>query len=197
MIRAKEIQTLVGQQAYGFYKLWLEKQKRKCPSIEVFCTSAYYGSFVSFARWVKETGIADPERYVTLMVEQKLAPALWRRNEPYQIYLDYMNKLAPPIEQATRTIETIMTLAEGFGCEYGEVFAKLPVGQVVELIQQRRFSPWLLFCSKSFKSWVSELHHVDRSFLMSSIGVDWWAIMLERDPETVRYLKQIAEELGI
>ena len=170
---------------------------RSNPPIETFLTSAYYTSFIRFSEWVRETGIPDSRKYVELMVDAKIAPALWRRNEAYQIFLEHFDKKTSPLSQATTTIETILTLAEGLECEPGEVFSKFQVGDILELIQQRRLSPWLLFCSKSFKDWYQSLHTVDRSALMKSIGIDYWANKMESKPGVVAELKSIAESIGL
>lgn len=197
MERATEIQTVVGQQAYGLYKIWLEKQRRKPPAVDGFITSSYYSSFIKFTQWVRSTGIPDPEKYIELMVESKIAPALWKRSECYQIYLEYNDKCSSPYEQAERTIETLIALSEGLTVPINEVFKQLTSGQVSELILQRRLSPWLLFCSRVFKDWVSTLHDSDRAALMRDIGIDYWAVKLERSPAIVKDLKDIASNLGL
>lgn len=197
MVRGREIQTVVGQAAYGLYKVWMEKQRRAAPPVDTFITSSYYTSFTRFATWVRETGVPDPQKYVELMVQAKIAPALWRRNEAYQIYLEHLDKKSNPLEQATTTVETILTLAEGLECAPGEVFSKFQAGEILELIQQRRLSPWLLFCSKSFKEWYQTLHDGDRAALMKHIGIDYWAMKMEKQPKVVEELKGLAESLGI
>lgn len=197
MQRAKEIQTQAGVMGYGLYKHWLEKQKRKAPPIEVFITSSYYSSFINFGKWVRETAIHDPHKYVELMLEAKISPALWKRNEAYQIFLEYYDKRADPFEQAAITVETLLAFAEGLEVSPSEVFKQLKVGEMLEMIQQRRMSPWLLFCSTSFKKWVGTLDPIDRTLLMKSINVEYWAVRLERQPKVVQELKEIAESLGI
>jgi len=197
MVRGREIQTVIGQSAYGLYKVWMEKQRRAAPPIETFLSSAYYSSFMKFSAWARETGIPEPQKYVELMINSKIAPALWRRNEAYQIYLEHFDKRTDPITQATTTLETLLDLAEGLECSPGEVFSKFQVGDILELIQQRRLSPWLLFCSRSFKVWYQGLHDADRSALMKSIGIDYWANKMESKPQVVAELKAIAESIGL
>lgn len=197
MIRAEEIKSIHGQMAYGLYKHWLEKQKKKAPAIESFCTSSYYSSFIKFAKWIKDTNIPDSLKYVELMVNNKISPALWRRNEAYQIYQEYMERKSNPYEQAHITVETILTFSEGLELTPGEVFSKFKVGEILELIQQRRLSPWLLFCSTKFRQWTQSLSDHDRIFLMKGIGIDYWAIKLEKSPEIVKNLKETAIQLGI
>jgi hypothetical protein len=197
MVRAREILTIEGRQSYELYKIWLEKQKRKAPPIETFCTSSYYTSFFKFAIWIRETGVPSPEKYVELMVQSKIAPALWRRSEAYQIYLEWNDRKSSPIDQAAITVDTITALAEGLQCTASDVFTHFKIGEILELIQQRRLSPWLLFCSKSFKQWVNTLDTGDRQMLMKGIGIDFWAGKLERSPNIVKDLRELAESLGI
>jgi len=197
MVRSREIQTAIGAQGYGLYKVWLEKQRRKPPAVEGFMTSAYYTGFVNFAQWCRDTGIPDPEKYVELMVKEKISPSLWRRNEAYQIFLEYTDKRSNPFEQVQNTIETLLTLSEGLGIPMGDVFARFTPGEVTELIQQRRLSPWLLFCSKRFKGWVSSLHESERRDLMQHIGINYWSQRLEKSPDIVKEVKVIAEQLDI
>lgn len=197
MVRSREIQTLIGQMAYGLYKLWLEKQRRKPPAPEGFCSSAYYSSFIKFARWAKETSIPDTEKYVELMVSAKIAPALWRRDDAYRIYLEHLDKKTDPYEQVNISVETIMTLSEGLEIQPAEVFSKFTSAEISELINQRRLTPWLLFCSKSFKDWINTLHEGDRKALMQNIGIEYWSMRLERAPEVVKNVREIAQALGI
>jgi hypothetical protein len=198
MTRSREIQTAIGQMAYGLYKIWLEKQRRKPPAPEGFCSSSYYSSFIKFAQWTRDTGIPDPQKYVELMVNEKIAPALWRRNEAYQMYLDFLDKKIDPYEQVNMTVETILTLSEGLEIPPSEVFKQFTAGEITELIQQRRLSPMLLFCSKTFKDWIGTLHEGERNNLMKNIGIGYWSAKLEKaSPDVMKNVKLIAQELGI
>src|SRR5574343_649552 len=183
MQRSREIQTSIGQSAYGMYKLWLEKQRRKPPPPEGFMTSAYYTSFINFASWARETGIPDPQKYIELMVNSKISPALWRRNEAYQIYLEYVDKRSDPLEQVTLSMETMLALSEGLDVPIDKVFTHFSSGEITELIQQRRLSPWMLFCSRSFKDWINTLHEGERRELMRNIGIEYWSNKLEKSPD--------------
>jgi hypothetical protein len=197
MLRSREIQTIIGQQAYKMYCFWLEKQRRKAPPPDVFMTSSYYSSFVNFANWSRETGIPDPQRYIELMIEAKISPALWRRSEAYQIFLEYIDKRADPLDQALKTCETILMMAGELEIEPNQVFSRFTSGEISQLIFQRQLSPWFLFCSKSFKGWIEKLHPAERIDLMKNIGVSYWSDKLEKSPEIVKQVKSMAEELEL
>lgn len=197
MLRSREIQTIVGQQGYKMYCNWLEKQRKKAPVVETFMSSAYYSSFIKFANWTRETGIPDTFKYIELMVEAKIAPALWRRGEAYQIFIEWADRKSDPYEQVNNSIETILALSEGLEIPTGEVFGQFSSGEISELIQQRRLSPWLLFCSIKFREWTGSLHEGERVELMKNIGISYWSGKLEKSPEVVKNVREIAIALGI
>lgn len=197
MERAAQMHTPLGQAAYLYYQLWFNEQRRKAPLHETFLTSAYYRSFMKFATFVKEVSMPNPEKYIELMTERKLAPALWTRNEAYAAYLEWMDKVAPPMEQAAVTVDTIQTLAERLEVAPGDVFDRLDYGTVMTLVSQRKLSPWVLLCSVRFKKWLSEKDGDEQKRFMTLIGIEYWAYRFEKNPAQVKELKEIAQALGI
>lgn len=197
MLRSREIQTVAGQRAYISYKLWLEKQRRKPPPIETFVTSTYYTGFMKFAHFCKDTSIADPETYVEIMVKKGISPTLWLKDDAYAMYLEHMDKRADPYDQAERTLNCLATVAEKLEIPIGDVFAELRYGEMLELINQRQLSPWILFCSPKFKEWVAKLDEYERTNLMKSIGIVYWQMVLEKNPKVVQDMKCLVADIGI
>jgi hypothetical protein len=197
MIRSREIQTVVGQRAYILYKHWLEKQRRKPPPIETFVTSTYYTGFIKFATFCKETSISDPELYVELMVKRGISPALWTKDEPYSIYLEHIDKRADPYKQAEHTLECLAIVADKLGIQIDQVFDELRYGEMMDLINQRQLTPWILFCSSKFKQWVSKLDEYERTALMKAIGIGYWQMTFEKNPSVLADMKELVNGVGI
>lgn len=197
MERSREVQTVVGQQAYALYKMWLEKQRRKPPPPETFAASTFYTSFYKFAEFTRETKVQSPETYVDLMVKDGLSPALWRGEEAYRRYIEHMDKKADPYKHAEDTIKVLDDCALVLKCDISEVFDHLKFGEVLDLLNKKHLSPWLLFCSTKFKQWVAKLDKHDSELLMKTIGVSYWADALERKPDVVKTMKEIATGLGL
>lgn len=197
MLRTREIQTVQGQQAYQLYKLWLEKQRRSPPTIDVFVTSTYYTSFYKFAQQTKELGISDPELFVQLMVAQGISPALWTRNDCYELYIEHLDKKADPYRQAEMTLTELMKLASKLECDVSEVFEKLHYGEIMTLLNQHKLSPWILFCSNRFKERLAKLDEGEKTTLMRTIGVTYWAHKLEEKPAVVQDMKLLVTEVGL
>lgn len=197
MLRSKEIQTMVGQQSYQLYKLWLEKQRRKAPTIEVFTTSTFYTSFYKFAVHSRAIGLSDHEAFVGLMITRGISPALWTRDEPYEEYIAYIDKKSDPYRQAELTLAELIKLAEKIDCPLPQIFENLKYGELLSLLTQRKLSPWVLFCSTAFKAKLTTFDADDRSLLMKTIGVAYWSHTFEQKPEIVKDLKLLVSEIGI
>lgn len=197
MQRSREVQTVIGQQAYALYKVWLEKQRRKPPPPETFISSTFYTGFIKFAQFTRATSITEPELYVDLMVKEGLSPTLWRGNDAYRIYIEYIDKKLDPYQQAERTLKVLDGIALQSSCELSDVFDKLRFGEVLSLISKKHLSPWLLLCSNKFKLWVSKLDKSDQELLLLQLGWHYWKDALDRKPDVVKDMQLIATDLGL
>jgi hypothetical protein len=95
------------------------------------------------------------------------------------------------------SVDTILALSEGLEIPPKDVFDRFKSGEIIELIHQRRLSPWLLFCSSSFKDWMNRLHEGEKKDLLKIIGIDYWAQKLEKSQDVVKNVREIAKALGI
>lgn len=198
MKRAQEVQTAVGQQAYHMYKVWLEKQRKKAPAVEGFMSSTFYTSFLKFAHYCRDHAITThTDVYIDLMTKQGISPALWTRPECYAQYIEHLDKRADPYTLGEQTISTLLELADRLRVEPSKIFDELKYGEVLQLLEQRRLSPWFLFCSGKFKEWTSKLDQSERDRMYKQIGVGYWADALERRPEVVKDMKVLAQGVGL
>jgi hypothetical protein len=197
MKRSIEVQTAPGQQAYHLYKLWLEKQRKKPPAADGFVSSSFYTSFMKFTHYCRDHSISNTEIYVDVMVKQGISPALWTRPECYSQFIEHLDKKSDPYMLGEQTIETLLELSERLKVEPSKIFEELKYGEVLELLAQRRISPWFLFCSAGFKAWTSKLDSSERDNMYRQIGIGYWADALERKPKVVEDMKMLATELGL
>lgn len=198
MKRAAEVQTALGQQAYVMYKSWLEKQRKKAPLIDGFTSSAFYSSFIKFANYCRDHSInQNVDIYIELMTKQGISPALWTRPECYSQYVAHLDKKADPYKLGEQTIETLLELADRLKVQPNRIFEELKFGELLTLLDQRRISPWFLFCSAGFKARVNKFDAHEKDQLYKQIGIGYWADALERRPEVVKDMKVLAQELGL
>lgn len=197
MLRSREVQTVVGQQAYALYKLWLEKQRRKPPPPATFIASTFYTAFYRFAQFTRETGVQRPETYIDLMVKEGLSPTLWRGDDAYRMYIEHIDKKLDPYLQLEETLKVLDDVALVKKCELPDVFKHLRFGEVLSMVSKKHLSPWFLFCSARFREWMSDLDKSDQELLLMTVGHTYWRDTLDRNPEIVKDMKTIAEGLGL
>jgi hypothetical protein len=197
MVRSKEILTPIGQQAYALYRAWLEKGKKKAPPIETFTTSTFYTSFMKFTNFIRQTSVSYPELYVELMLKQGISPALWTRDECYLIYVEHIQKNLDPYKQAEDTLLLLAERAEDNKIDICDVFKTMRYGEVLELVNKKKLSPWILFCSPKFKEWTAKLEPKEREYLMRGIGVVYWSNALQKRTDVVQAMKMIVDDLGL
>jgi hypothetical protein len=197
MDKADMLKTAVGQSAYAHYSAWMIKMRRRPPPIDTFATSSYFTQFIKFAEFCRDVGLPSPDKYVELMVDRKISPSLWTRNECYSIYLEWNDRQSTPYEQATISVDTILKIAEAAEKTPADAFKVLEPSEIVQFLIERKFTPWLLLCSKAFKEKLQVMSEDEQKQIMRLIGINYWATKLERNPEVVKEMQLIAKELGI
>ena len=196
--RSLELSTPIGQAAYMFYCDWMKAYKRKPPSSDTFATSRYYSSFVEFAKHVKKLSIADPSKFVEIMCNKDISPALWRRDQCYTMYLEWMDKKLDPLEQVKLSIETLFDVAEvDEVSNIADIFIHLGVRKIAELIRLRKLSPWFLFCSRRFSDYLKSVSKEESMELSAIINPAYWTTKLQDNKELVKEIMSINKEMRL
>src|SRR5271167_4313463 len=85
--RMEQLKSPLGQAALGYYREWMKLKKFSQPGPGAFLESKFYRQFINFAQLVVDANISRPDRYMELMVQAEIAPALWLREQCYALYL--------------------------------------------------------------------------------------------------------------
>jgi hypothetical protein len=196
--RAEELATPIGQAAYMFYCDWMKAYKRKAPSADTFATSRYYATFVEFAKHVKKLNIGNPSKFVEIMCQKDLSPMLWRRDQCYSMYLEWMDKSQDPLEQVKVSIETLIDIAEREEVKiFSDIFIHMGVRQISEQIRLRKLSPWFLFCSRKFSEYLKSLSKEESLELSAIINPAYWTTKLQENKNLVKEIMAINKEMGL
>lgn len=197
MEKNEMLKTVDGQAAYVHYTTWLKKQNRKAPPIETFLYSTYFRSFYNFAQFIRSVSLPNPDKYIDIMVEKKIAPLLWPRPECYSMYLQWNDNKSPPLEQVNISVDTILDLSDAANCSPSELFDAIHIRDIIQLLQERKLSPWFLLCSKKFKEKLAMASDDDNKQLMRLIGIGYWANKMAENENDVRQIKLIVSALGV
>ena len=89
-----------------------------------------------FVDFCKSHNILDPIAYIDKMVELKISPSLWDRQEAYKFYLEKLDKQVDPYILAEKTLSIILELSNALEINPCDLFDRLPLGEIVELIEK-------------------------------------------------------------
>jgi hypothetical protein len=196
-IRYEELSTPIGQAAYMFYCDWMKYYKRKAPSKDTFGTSRYYGAFIAFAQHVKKLNLSNPDKFLELMCSKDISPMLWRRDQCYSMYLEWVDKKQDPLEHVKTSIETLLDVSEAENVELSDVFVYLGEKKICELIKLRKLSPWFLFCSKKFTDFLKTISKEESIEMSAVINPTYWTAKLQENKSLVKQIVEINRDMGL
>jgi hypothetical protein len=111
--------------------------------------------------------------------------------------LEWLDRASDPLDLANTSINTLFSIAEAANTDITKVFTVIHHREIMQLIRQRKLTPWLLLCSKKFKEFLLSLGDIERDELMNLIGYPYWAGKFEANPKVVEHMKKFTEALGI
>ena len=197
MLRHEELRSTIGQAAYQFYAEWMKLSNRKAPPIETFAESRYYPSFVKFARHVKKVHLPTPLAFVRTMVDNKLDPSLWTRDNVYVLYMTGYDDVVPPTKQFIESLDLIMQLAKDHECAPEQVFQVLGVNKLLDLVQKRKLSPWFLIASDAFRVYLASRNEQDACKLSDGVQVGAMIDRIKRNEKLFTEFSKATKELGL
>lgn len=199
MIREEEFASPSGQAAWGYYKYWMkEKFKNFTASSISFKKSKYFNSFYKFTKFSQKARLPDTKLYVKLMVTHKIDPVNWTKDAAYRKYLDYITYKLSPHELIKITVKTLLDEASSAGIDVSKIFDVLTPAEVIQLLYQRKLSPWLLIHSKKFKEFYKIKATSEQQINMQAlINPDMWLKKFKKFPKDVEIVKEYIIELGI
>lgn len=198
MVREEQFKTPIGQQAWLYYQKWMKASHKLVPQVKAFLHSKFYGSFIRFAEFVQRSKIPDPDMYISLMVDIDMAPAMWTSDPVYALFIEHLDKKISPSKHAQITINTLFTIAENAQCDVSEVFNTLQPNDMIQLLRQRKLSPWLLLQSKKFKIFLTtKLTKEQRIILETIVRPHIWQDKLKKNQQHVIAMRKYVQELNL
>jgi hypothetical protein len=198
MIRDEEFRTPEGQAAWLFYQKWMKAYRRSVPKSSAFLHSKYYNSFMRFAAFSKKAKLPDVDMFIWVMKDRDISPTIWTNDQVYSLYLEFMDRKAPPSKQAEITINTLFELADDYRCGVDEVFDNIQANELIQLLRQRRLSPWLLLHSDKFKQFfINQTNTEERIIMETIIRPAYWGKKFQESAADVERMKLYVAELSL
>lgn len=198
MARDEEFRTPIGQAAWIYYQEWMKAYRRQVPRSQAFLHSKFYSSFVRFARFVKKVHLPEPKTFIWLMKEKDISPTIWNNDQVYAIYLEFLDRQGDPKKAAETTINTLFDIADAARCDVSEVFGVLTPSETIQLLRERRLSPWILLHSKKFLQFFVEcVSSEERIIIESIIRPKYWGEKFKKRADDVALMKMYVTELNL
>lgn len=196
MIRDQESKSPTGIAAWTFYQQWMKSYKRLAPSSDTFLSSKYYQSFMRFVRHAHKVNMPDISSFILLMRDKDISPTIWTNDQVYGMYIEYLDRQAKPAKQATITIDTLFKIADQHDCDVEDIFNNVSPNEIIELLRQRRLSPWLLLFSIKFKEFLVKSTTAEQRIIMEQIiRPNYWAQKFKKFPnetqDMIKYIKEL------
>lgn len=198
MKRAEELQTPIGQAAWSYYQQWMRSHKRMPPPSSSFLSSKYFRTFINFATHVQQVNLPHPDKFMWLMKERNIPPTIWTTNDVYSLFLEHIDRVSSPLEQAKLSIDTLLNIADKAQVQVDDVFNVITLNDVIQLLRLRRLSPWLLLNSKKFKQMYKETASSEQRIIIDTvIRGDYWIDKFQQFPKELLVIRQYVSELNI
>ena len=195
--RAEELVSPIGQSAFMLYTDWMKARKFGQQSAAAFMTSKFYKAFINFAELVKKANIPNPSQYIKVMIENDMPPPMWCRDTSYAMYLNWIDKASDPIDQVSDSIEYLIGICEAEEVTLENIFTHLGTQRILQLIRQRRLSPWFLFASERFIGMLRGLSPDERAVFSGVINAAVWSDKFQNAPHKVREINKIVKGLNL
>lgn len=196
-IRRETMASPEGILGFTYYTYWLKHQNRGECSLETYLTSSYFNTFTKFSLFIKSHHVPRPYKYIDFMIRRKILPNLWTNNDIFSIYLNWHDTNSDPYEEARKTIENIMVTCETLEIQYSEFFTKVSMNYIVDMVQKRMISPWVLLNSGKFKTEIEKLSVDERVIIGKTIGFSYWFNKMNTQEKICADMKHICKEVGI
>jgi hypothetical protein len=198
MKREEEFRSVQGQSAWIYYQEWMKANRRQVPKSTSFLHSQFFNSFMRFSAFVKRVHLPDPKTFILIMAQKQISPTMWLADEVYAQYLEHLDRRGDPNKIAEITVNTLFDIADALQCDVNEVFNHLTANEVIQLLRERRLSPWILLNSGKFKKFfINSTSPEERIIMESIIRPEYWADKFKKQPNNVEMMKMYVSELKL
>ena len=153
---------------------------------------------MNFTKFVKDVDLPMPDKFIWFVTQKQFTPTMWMSDDVYTLYLEFLDRKVPPLEQAKMSMNTLLNYADRRDFDVAEFFDRVEPYEVMHMVRVRKLSPWILLTSKKFKQfYIERTNDEQRMILESLIRPSYWAEKFKENPEALAQIRQIVDALGI
>lgn len=198
MKRHEEFQTPIGQAAWIFYQKWMKAYKRQVPKAEAFLHSKFYKPMIRFSRFAKQVNLPDVDSFIWLMKDKDMSPVLWVNDQVYAMYLEFLDRQAEPKKRAEVTVNTLLDIADAAQCDVSEVFEVITAPEFIQMLRERRLSPWILLRSPRFREFLTtKVSSEELTIIQAIVRPQYWKEKFDQRKDVVETMDLYVRELNL
>ena len=196
--RLNEAKSPRGRLAWEYYKWWCKCMHRAPTTLESFIWSKIYTTMINFVDHVRRVKLPMPEKFIEFAIREKFQPGMWCMDEVYTRYISYLDVGIDPKELIMQTVDQLYTIADQHGVDIAKVFEVVPIHLVIQSLQRRKLSPWLLLVSRQFQIMLrTRAAEDERRTISTMIPINVWKSRFEGKPESVSLAKKVVARLNL
>jgi hypothetical protein len=190
-----EREVLAAFEAQKVYNREMHRRGAKDP--DTFIKTTSFTHFINLIRFAHEVHLPDIELYIKTMVAAKRSPNTWSSDRSYRVFLQKMNTSTNASDAIRISAKELQDLADALETTVTELVRDMAVSEMLQLIRQRRISPWLVLNCRSFKKKIMESDVSEQDLISRVIDPDYWTIIMAQNRRAIQLAKQVCEILEI
>ena len=194
MEREQQLHSVRGQSAYRIFCKWNTFKRVAQVNKKTFGTSRSFSHFYKFAKWKNDVKIPDIDKFISAMVMWQLPPVMWTRQDVYVKYIDLLDTVSTVDDHLRYTYETLRKVSSVVECELNQAFDYLELHMVIEYIEARKLSPWVIIKIKGFKRFFASLNGFQKQKLETFIRPSYWKTRIKENPQDTEIIEQFIEK---
>jgi hypothetical protein len=135
--------------------------------------------------------------FIKFMHQRNIDPTVWTHNDIYCDYISSFSKMVPPLEQVFASANVLLNFAELYEVDVSTIFDHIPPNKLIELVQLKQISAWLLLFSGKFVEWHETLSEEQQLLLENTLRTDEWLENKSIHSELIPKVKEMVRELGL
>lgn len=162
-----------------------------------FINSQFYDNFLEFGKYVKDSNVLEPEKYINYVLENNIPIKKWYNDITYDAYIKYLLRKESAEDAITRTIMFMTEWSQKTDQPWNDFFRKIGPGEGVFWIKSGKISPWMLYNAESAIDFLEKCSPEQLSLIKAHAPIGPWKIRFGKHPESCKFIKQTLKENGI
>jgi hypothetical protein len=198
MKRFKLLGTNRGSIAYSCYCSWATHKGYRKPTVDHFIDSRKFKAFFRFIEFSNKMALPARDRYIEYMTSLGINPVDWTKKIVYEHYITEFDNIFSPEDQAAITVDTVFELARIYECETDDIFTYMEANTLLQLVQAKKLSPWVLLFSNKFISFIqNDMTREQRIMLKTNMDITSWEVIFKKSVKTAKKMQTYVNALGI